>query len=549
MFSLRIMPRSRSWILSAALAALTLPFYSGCSPKPSFKHVILFIGDGMSVESEIAASRYLYGKDRALAWHSLPAQSYVSTWDVTAYDSNARKAHRAPYSDAVFAPSLGYDVREEGGRPYPDEGPLDKPRPVSKPATDSASAATALATGIKTSNGNIAWRPGDKPWGGLPTIAEEFRGRRGGAIGIVTTVPFSHATPAAFVSHNTSRGHYYTGYKDYAGLGIADEIILRVKPDVVIGGGNPAFDNPGFDTRKGYISEALYKTLQASTEYVLAERQAGAEGARTLNEAAEKALAQGKKLFGLFGGEGGNFALPVPENSPGSPQLIRETSEDLSLRDATLAALRVLGKDPDGFFLMAEQGDIDWANHDNDFRGLIGAMSDLEDAVRAALAFVDEPGDDIDWTNTVLLVTADHATGGLRLDPARPLGAGQLPLQLARAKAEEAAAKPANGNGRHPTPAAPAVFIFKSPYIYPDGEVSYSSIGHTNELVTLAVSGSAGPLFLEYKGWWYPGPIIDNTQVNAAMREALGLGALQAVAVSNGVTTGAPGPSGRASRK
>jgi len=547
MFSSRTWRGRPSWILGVALAALSLPFCSGCSRKPSFKNIILFIGDGMSVESEIAASRYLYGEDRALAWHSLPGQSYVSTWDVTAYDRNARGAHRAAYSDAVFEPALGYDVRMEGRRPYPDEGRLEAAIPVSKPATDSASAATALATGVKTASGNIAWRPGDKPWGGLPTIAEEFRGRRGGAIGIVTTVPFSHATPAAFVSHNTSRNHYYSGYKGYVGLGIADEIILLVKPDVVIGGGNPVFDNPGFDAGKGCLSESLYKALHSSTDYVLAERQAGADGARTLNEATEKALSQGKKLFGLFGGKDGNFEIPVPENSPGSPKLVREAPEDLSLKDATLAALRVLSRDQDGFFLMAEQGDIDWANHDNDFRGLIGAMCDLEVAVRAAVAFVDQPGDDIDWTNTVLLVTADHATGGLRLNPAKPLGVGQLPLQIARAEVE--AARPMNGNGSRSAPAPPAPAAFRSPQIYPDGEVSYSTIGHTNELVTLAVSGSAAPLFMEYKGWWYPGPIVDNTQVNAGMREALGLGVLNAVAVPNGVGASAPGPSALGARR
>jgi alkaline phosphatase len=531
-----------------ALAAPFLSSYSGCSRRPSFKNIILFIGDGMSVESEIAVSRYLYGKDRALAWHSLPGQSYVSTWDVTAYDRNARRAQRAAYSDAVFAPALGYDVRIEGGRPYPDAGRFEAAIPVSKPATDSASAATALATGIKTASGNIAWRPGDKPWGGLPTIAEEFRGRRGGAIGIVTTVPFSHATPAAFVSHNTSRNHYYSGYRGYAGLGIADEIILLVKPEVVIGGGNPAFDNPGFDAGKGCLSESLYKALQSSTDYVLAERQAGADGARTLNEAAEKALSQGKKLFGLFGGKDGNFEIPVPENSPGSPKLVRKMLEDLSLKDATLAALRVLSRDADGFFLMAEQGDIDWANHDNDFRGMIGAMCDLEVAVRAAVAFVDQPGDDIDWTNTVLLVTADHATGGLRLNPAKPLGLGQLPVQIARAKAEETV-KPANGNGRHPSPAPPAGPAFRSPQVYPNGEVSYSTVGHTNELVTLAVTGSAAALFLRYEGWWYPGPIVDNTQVNAGMREALGLGVVNAVAVPSCVPSGAPGPPAPGARR
>lgn len=534
-------------VLTVLLSAVALFIGAGCrkpAAGPAFKHVILFIGDGMSVESEIAASRYLFGRDRALAWHSLPGQSYVATWDVTAYNLNARNAGRAAYSASAFAPSLGYDVRREGSRPYPDEGSRGAAEPVLAPSTDSASAATALATGIKTDSGNVSWRSGDRPGGALPTIAEDFRAARKGAIGVVSTVPFSHATPAAFVSHNTSRGHYYTGYRGYADIGIADEIILQVKPDVVIGAGHPLLDNPSFDTKKGYISEGLYRALQTSKEYILAERKTGADGGRTLNEAADQARVQGKKLFGLFGGPDENFVHPVPENSPGSPRFRSESSEDPTLKDATLAALRVLARNPNGFFLMVEQGDVDWANHDNDFRRMIATMADLDAAVRAAVAFVDQPGDDIDWTNTVLVVTADHATGGLRLNPSKPLGAGALPRQFARPKqgpksgTEEAEAVPRAKS------AAP-----KSPFIYPDGEVSYSTIGHTNELVTLAVFGPAARLFLVSQGSWYPGPIIDNTQVNAAMREALGLGAVETAPVANDNVTAPPGSPGRAARK
>jgi Alkaline phosphatase len=106
-------------------------------------------------------------------------------------------------------------------------------------STDSASSATAYSTGRKTDSGNISWLPGDPKDGRLRTIMEDYRDAKGAAIGVVSTVPFDHATPAAFMSHNMSRSNYYTGYRGYTGLGLADEIILKVKPDVVIGGGPP----------------------------------------------------------------------------------------------------------------------------------------------------------------------------------------------------------------------------------------------------------------------------------------------------------------------
>ena len=506
-------------LLSAALAAAC-----GGRPAPAVKHVIFFIGDGMSAESEVAASRYLTGRDDGLAWQSLPAHAYVATWDVTAYNARARQAGRPPYSRSSFDPSVGYDVRTFGARPLAGPGVTGRFPPGA--ATDSASAATALATGCKTDSGNIAWLPGDPPDGALTTILEDLRARTGAAIGVISTVPFDHATPAAFVSHNTSRSAYYTGLKGYKGLGIADEIVLQTKPDVVIGGGSPLLDNPGFDTKKGYISESLYRKLQASTDYVLVERRTGQDGGLALAEGAKRAAAEGRKLFGLFGGRGGNFEVPRVEDSPGHPRVTPGSDENPTLAEAAEAALGFLARNPKGFFLMIEQGDIDWANHDNDYRGMIGAVADLDAAVRAALAFVDRPGDDVDWTNTVLLVTADHATGGLLLEPGRTLGPGDLPREDARV--DEKGEPPAKiGSDRGPAN-GPVIKKpeYPSPYDYPDGDVSYGTAGHTNELVDLAVVGAAAPEFMRLRGAWYPGPILDNTQINAALRRALSLPAL-----------------------
>jgi alkaline phosphatase len=522
--------RARARTAAPGLAGLVLLagvmlVQPGCRREaPALKHVIFFIGDGMSAATEVAASRYLTGKDDGLAWQGLPARAYVATWDVNVYNAHARDARRPPYSRSSFTPILGYDAKADGAKPA---GPGATRRFPPGPATDSASAATALATGFKTDSGNIAWLPGDPPDGSLTTIAEEFRARDGASIGIVTTVPFDHATPAAFVSHNSGRSGYYTGLKGYKGLGLADEIILRTKPEVVIGGGSPLLDNPGFDPKKGYISEPLYRALQASSEYLLVERRPGQNGGRAIAEGAAEAARQGRKLFGLFGGKGGDFEVPLAEDTPGGPTIKPGSAENPTLAEATEAALGYLARDPEGFFLVIEQGDIDWANHDNDFRGMVGSMADLDGAVRAALAFVDRPGDGVDWTNTVLLVTADHATGGLFLDPERPLGAGDLPRQLARVEEKQPVPlKPGPDRGvssNGPVIKKPG---FVSPNIYPDDEVSYSTAGHTNELVDLAVMGSAARTFMSFRGSWYPGPILDNTQINAALREALGLGSL-----------------------
>jgi alkaline phosphatase len=472
----------------------------------------------MGVASEVAASRYLYGKDDGLAWSDLPVKAYVATWDVNVYNAHARRERRPAYARASCAPRLGYDAREAGAAPDVFR------RFPPGPATDSASAATALATGFKTDSGNIAWLPGDPEDGRLTTILEELRAKTGASIGVVTTVPFDHATPAAFVSHNTNRNAYYTGLKGRKGLGIADEIVLQTKPDLVVGGGSPLVDNPGFSARTGYISESLYRALQTSGGYLLVERKPGQDGGRALAAGADEAARQGRKLFGLFGGKGGNFEPPRVEGLPGPPRVVPGSAENPSLAGATEAALHYMSRDPDGFFLVIEQGDIDWANHDNDFRSMVGCVADLDAAVRAALAFVDRPKDAIDWSNTALIVTADHATGGLVLDPGRPLGRGELPRQDARiAGPEEALPRTGSDRGVAANGAAIKKPDYASPYVYPDEEVDYASAGHTNELVDLAAIGAADRDLLALRGTWYPGPLLDNTQINAALRRALGL--------------------------
>jgi len=458
------------------------------------KHIILFIGDGMQLEHEIAASRYLFGRDTELSFQKLMYKGYVATWDVTTYNRYALASGLPPYSPTGFSPTVGYDVLKGDLKPYPAQArgiddayfltklPLSPTDPSPKyPATDSASAASAWATGVKTDDGNIAWTPGDPVGGALKTIAELLREQKGLSIGVVSTVPFTHATPAAHVSHNVSRNNYTQ---------IANEIIRTVQPEVVIGGGYPGQGGTG---RFNYLGEADYNFLKSSdpaNPYLFVERESGVDGSDSLLEAAHDAAEQGKKLFGLFGGPGGNFESPVAYDFPGTPLVARATIENPLLKDATLAALKVLGQDPDGFFVMVEQGDIDWANHANDFQRMVGTTWDLHEAVQAAIDFINQPDDGIDWSNTLLIVTSDHSNSFLRLHS--DLTAGDLPAQVGST--------------------------------YPDGEVSYRSTEHTNELVMLYAQGAFHVSdFKKNEGRWYPcSRIIDNTQLYHIMAEAAG---------------------------
>jgi alkaline phosphatase len=166
--------------------------------------------------------------------------------------------------------------------------------------------------------------------------------------------------------------------------------------------------------------------------------------------------------------------------------------ENPLLRDATLAALKVLSQHKEGFFLMVEQGDIDSANHAKDYRRMIGTIWDLDLAVETAVNFVNQEGDDIDWANTLLIVTSDHGNSFMRLNIAKPLGAGDLPAQ--------------------------------ADSTYPDGEVAYGTGKHTNELVRVYAKGMAVNVFFGHEGEWYPGQrIIDNTQLYHIMAEAAGV--------------------------
>ena len=238
---------------------------------------------------------------------------------------------------------------------------LSKTYSANNRVTDSAASGTAMATGHKTYNGAIGVDTDKKP---VENIAERAR-KKGLATGIVVTKDITDATPAAFMSHQPSRK-------------MAEEIASYIASSVVdlfIGGGRNRFEQ-----RKDGID--LTDRL----------RKQGYEIAYTLDEV--KNVNSGK-LAGLL--------------APGHMKKMTEGRGDY-LPEATAQALSILkNNSPKGFFLMVEGSQIDSGGHANDAEVVISETLDFDKAIAVAFDFADRnPG-------TLVVVTADHETGGLTI--------------------------------------------------------------------------------------------------------------------------------------
>lgn len=282
---------------------------SGCATSP--RNVILCIGDGMGYEHVRAAGMYANGGEGTLCFESFPYETAMTT-------------HSA--NSAI---------------------------------TDSAASGTAIATGHKVNNGVLNMQiPGDGTE--LQTLLEYFQ-QQGKAVGLVTTTPITHATPAAFGAHEPSRYNYDN---------IAADYLTQTKPNVLFGAGAHGM-TPQAAKDAGYIVVNNSADLwQLNTE-------------------------RASMVSGQFG-----KALPYETNwNANLPHLSQMTE----------TALAILDNDPDGFFLMLEGGMIDWAGHDNNLANVVGETVEFEKAVQIIL----------DWAkqrdNTLLIVTADHETGGLKV--------------------------------------------------------------------------------------------------------------------------------------
>jgi alkaline phosphatase len=248
----------------------------------------------------------------------------------------------------------------------------------------------------------------------------------GYAIGVVTSVPISHATPACAYANNVNRSDYQDLTRDLVGLpSISHPGNPLAGVDVLIGAGSgetkesDSGQGDNFVPGRRHITDADLAAIDATNggRYRVVERTSGKNGREWLLSAATDAAEKQQRLFGLFGhfpGFGDShlpFATADGRYDPttglrGSEVYsAADIAENPTLAEMTEAALTVLERNPKGFWLMIEAGEVDWANHDNNLDNSIGAVKSGVAAFQTVVDWVERHDA---WEETAVIVTADH---------------------------------------------------------------------------------------------------------------------------------------------
>ena len=366
---------------SAAAALVVLAAVSGsalavgtgadAAPGPSnsgrIKNVIYLLGDGMGRTHVTAARERYYGADGHLVMETLPSTGQVSTYAV-----NKRSGQP---DEADFSPNL---------------------------VTDSASAATAWASGVKTYNAALGV---DAKGNIVPTLMELAK-NDGYRTGNVSTAEVTDATPAGQMSHALARGcqgpsYSATSCQDLAITGqalatsdvrvipIADQIARNGTADVILGGGLSRFD-------------ALDETALRDQGYTVL----GSPKTQTVATASELAAARGDKVFGLF--NKGNLTVEkFKREHPSSVEALEPTLPAMTAKAIDLLSTR--SSAGEGFYLQVEGALIDKRSHANDAAQTLEEIKAFDDAVKVALDFAERDG------HTLVIVTADHECAGFNI--------------------------------------------------------------------------------------------------------------------------------------
>ncbi|MHB9073185.1 MAG: alkaline phosphatase [Desulfobaccales bacterium] len=429
----------KTWL--SVLAGLSLILWTGLASAEMPKNVILMISDGQGYNTVKATDYYTGTK---AVYESFPVQYGVSTFS----------------AGTPATPAWGYD---------PNQAWSDFNYTKSH-CTDSAAAATALATGVKNYNGVLNIDVNGNKLKTITEIAHDL----GKSSGVVTTVFWSDATPAGMLAHNHSRKNYEA---------IANEMVASTSPlNVIMGAGSPNYDNSG-----------NYQLTPQDAKYVGGNTTWSALNAGTLNgykliqdKAAFEALANAAnppvdKVVGTVQAattsQQTRSGKPADLNNPSRAQFNGNVP---SLATMSQGALNVLNKNAKGFFLMVEGGAVDWANHANQLDRMIEEQMDFNAAVKAVVAWVNTHSS---WKDTLLIVTADHECGDLW----------------------------------GPTPGVFNDIVDHGPGNLPGAH--FNSDGHTNQLIPVYAIGAGAELLAGYadQSDQVRGPYVDNTEIFRVM--------------------------------
>jgi alkaline phosphatase len=441
-------------------AALTGPV----PDRPLARNVIVMLDDGGGYNQHEAGSLYDTGARAGEVYQHFPFRSAMSTYSYGPAAPGTCPAQPLGYDAALAWSQWDY---------------------VSQDPTDSAAAATAMATGAKTYNRAIGV---DCTGQSVPDIAETFEGL-GKSTGVVTSSAFSSATPASFVAHNVDR---------YSEVAIARDMVESSATDVIMGAGHPSFDATGSP-----IKPPVFKFIGARVWNGLV---AGTEGGDANGDGTPDpfTLVQTRDEFrGLIGGDtpsrvfgmaqvAKNLQVDRPGDPMADPYAVPFLETVPTLSEMTLGALNVLDENPDGFFLMSEGGGTDVAAANGEGGRMVEEEISFDRAVDSVVRWVEENSN---WGETLVLVVSDHETGYLT-------GPGSGPT------ADAPVWTPLTDHGQGVLPG-----------------LQFNRDGHTNSLVPVYAKGDAGRLLRTMVDGTDPvrGGYVDNTDLHQLLLETVGL--------------------------
>jgi alkaline phosphatase len=390
--------------------------------------VIVMIADGGGYSVWAATSMYQGRVGRQVVDNPEWTRLSVSTYPLrTTPDKPAPgEAGLKQEADAVYDPAKCWDATSDpestGAFPNYFRGYAWNKR--TKP--DSANTASAIMTGVKSYNGAL-----NVNGNGVPqlTLAEVAK-KSGRKVGVVSTVPISHATVAA------AGGAHHVTRNAYASL--AKEMLNAGTCDVIIGAGNPDFDENAGPRGPQDTREYQYVGGQETWQLLLAgTHPAGWKLIQHLPEFV--AMASGPTPAKLLGVLPVSTTAQQERRSIGDakvlpPGLDKKTAGVAPLMLTARVAVHAMEENDAGFFLMIEGGAVDWAEHANQLGRVIEEHTEFIETLETVSAYLDAGDHGWDWSNTLVIVTADHDhlwwgpnSDTVAYQPLEDRGAGNMP--------------------------------------------------------------------------------------------------------------------------